>query len=239
MADLLSKYLAAGETTVSNLLLHHYHELGMSTGELMVYLELKSYLDAGQTPPLKAVAAHLGTEVSQVYDLIHSLTSHQFLTVTLKKNGAGQEAEEYDFAPLTAKLTHFLERDQGSNAASSAPTADQKSQLFTQLENGFGRLLNPMEISLVNDWLDKDHYDPAIIELALREAVLNGKFSFRYMDRILLNWRRHQLTTPAAVEADLRRFAEQKSGPAPGSSAAPTPKIPVFKLADQVKKGND
>ncbi|WP_276860211.1 DnaD domain-containing protein [Limosilactobacillus ingluviei] len=237
MVDVLSKYLQAGQTTVSNLLLHHYHDLGMSTSELMVYLELKSYLDMGQLPNIKQIATHLGTETSQVYELIHELVSHHFLAQRLQKNAAGQEAEVYDFSPLHARLLQYLEQPNHFNATpeQSAPQ-DAKERLFKQLESGFGRLLSPMEINLVNDWLTKDHYEPAIIELALRETVLNGKFSFRYMDRILMNWRHRKLTTVAAIEADLRRFAEQKAAPSAAESSAPTPHIPIFKLADQPRE---
>ena len=32
----MEKYVTAGTTAVSNLLLHHYHEIGMTTAEFMV-----------------------------------------------------------------------------------------------------------------------------------------------------------------------------------------------------------
>ena len=36
----------------------------------------------------------------------------------------------------------------------------------------------------------RDHYQPEILKLALREAVLNQAYSFNYVDRILLSWER-------------------------------------------------
>ena len=48
--DFLFSYLQAGETSISNLLLHHYREIGMTSGELLVYLELKSYIGELKTP---------------------------------------------------------------------------------------------------------------------------------------------------------------------------------------------
>lgn len=50
----LMTMLEAGSTNVSNLLLHHYHDIDMTTGELMVYLELKSYIDRGTRPRPRA-----------------------------------------------------------------------------------------------------------------------------------------------------------------------------------------
>ena len=56
----LVRYLKAGETSISNILLHHYHELGMSTAQLVVYLEFKSYLDRGVIDPdIRQIARHL------------------------------------------------------------------------------------------------------------------------------------------------------------------------------------
>ncbi|HJA73060.1 MAG TPA: DnaD domain protein [Candidatus Limosilactobacillus faecipullorum] len=236
--NILSKYLALGQTTISNVLLHHYHDLGMSTSEFMVYLELKSFLDRGQVPNIKQIAGYLGTEIDQVYEFIHELVSHQFLRQTLEKNESGQEAEVYDFSPLENKIATFLMKVQAPQITQQKVT---KEELFKKLESGFGRLLSPMEIGLVNNWLDDDHYDPAIIELALRETVLNGKYNFRYMDRILLNWRRRKLTTVQAVETDLKSYAEQRAGSAINSNSTnqmPTPHIPIFKLADQPKGKN-
>ena len=236
--NILSKYLALGQTTISNVLLHHYHDLGLSTSEFMVYLELKSFLDRGQVPNIKQIAGYLGTEIDQVYEFIHELVSHQFLRQTLEKNESGQEAEVYDFSPLENKIATFLMKVQAPQITQQKVT---KEELFKKLESGFGRLLSPMEIGLVNNWLDDDHYDPAIIELALRETVLNGKYNFRYMDRILLNWRRRKLTTVQAVETDLKSYAEQRAGSAINSNSTnqmPTPHIPIFKLADQPKGKN-
>ena len=49
--NILQRYLAAGETLISNLLLHHYKELGLTTSQLVLYLQLKSYQDQGVANP--------------------------------------------------------------------------------------------------------------------------------------------------------------------------------------------
>ena len=57
----------------------------------------------------------------------------------------------------------------------------------------------------IAQWLSIDHYTPEIIELALREAVLSQAYSLKYIDRILLNWQRHNLKTTDEVERFLKR----------------------------------
>ena len=62
-------------------------------------------------------------------------------------------------------------------------------------EQEFGRPLSASEFQRIGQWLEEDHYQPEIIKLALREAVLNQAYSFNYVDRILLSWERKNLKT--------------------------------------------
>lgn len=230
-ADLFVKLMDEGSTTISNLLLHHYHEIGMSTSELMVFLELQSYIERGNVnPSIAVIADHLGAETAQIYDLIQQLSTDHFLRQTLEKNDQGKEETRYDFTPLWHKLARLLE--EGSQRKQHAQQQNQRQKLFTAIQADFGRVLNPTEMSIVNDWIDKDHYDPQVIELALRETVLSGNYNFRYMDRILASWEQKGLKTPQAVEADQKRFNERRR-PAKSddhSGKAATGNIPIFKL---------
>lgn len=230
----IQAFINDGNTVISNLLLHHYHDIGMSTSELMVFIELRSYIDHGNgNPSVAKIAQHLGASVDQVYDLIQQMVSDGFLKQQLKKNDSGKEEIEYDFTPLINRLERW-HTDQKESQEDSQEQNDRQ-KIFQDIEMEFGRMLNPMEMSLINDWLDRDHYDPKIIKLALRETVLNGKYNFKYMDRILINWRNKNLQTPQEVEAELRRFDEQKSNyGSDNSHAKPSGHhIPIFKLGDK------
>lgn len=229
--DLFVKLIESGSTTISNVLLHHYHDIGMSTSELMVFLELRSYIEHGEVnPSIAKVAEHLGAETDQVYDLIQQLSRDQFLKQRLEKNEQGKEETHYDFSPLWHKLARLIA--QGHQRKQKAQQVNQRQELFTAIQADFGRVLNPTEMSIVNSWLDDDHYDPQVIELALRETVLSGNYNFRYMDRILASWERKGLKTPQAVEAEQKRFNERRhptsANQQPGSSS--TGHIPIFKL---------
>lgn len=228
----MEQYVAAGNTVISNLLLHHYHEIGMSTAELMVYIELRSYIDRGQSDPAVAqIAKHLGTSEDQVYDLINQMIKDRFMVQKMVKSADGKESMQYDFAPLLNKLKRLVENH--TTATQHQQTKNQRQELFATLETEFGRLLNPIEMSLVNDWLDQDHYDIEVIKLALRETVLNGKYNFKYMDRILSNWARQNLKTPQAVKAAQQQFDEQHHYTTDNSQQAIRPsgqKIPIFKI---------
>ena len=90
--DFLFSYLQAGETSISNLLLHHYREIGMTSGELLVYLELKSYIDRGiENPSITWIAENLQTDERIVYEQIHQMTEHQLLVQRMKRDEEGKE----------------------------------------------------------------------------------------------------------------------------------------------------
>src|SRR5699024_5904300 len=57
---------------------------------------------------------------------------------------------------------------------------------FTELAES----LSPFEIETINAWLDEDEIIPSLIKTALRESVLMGKLNFKYIDRILREWKK-------------------------------------------------
>ena len=78
-------------------------------------------------------------------------------------------------------------------------------QLYQGFEKEFGRPLSPIELEMIGQWLNTDHYSPELIRLALREAVLNQAYSLKYIDRILLAWERKNITTKEQVAADQKK----------------------------------
>lgn len=235
----MKRYLQAGVTSVSNLLLHHYHEIGMSTSELLVVLQLQSYIDRGlKNPSLAQIAHNLGAELKQIYDLIQQLDSDRLLKQQLVKNEDGKEETNYNFAPLWEKMSRLsFEQAQGQQ---QEVQTNQRQQLFNDIQSNLGRTISPMEISQVNAWLDEDHYDPQVIEMALRETVMSGSRNFRYMDRVLANWADKHLTTPEAIQAEEERFEAQRQGKDSASNDDPSQHldqpIPLFKLKPQKGK---
>lgn len=229
--DFLFSYLQAGETSISNLLLHHYREIGMTSGELLVYLELKSYIDRGiENPSITWIAENLQTDERTVYEQIHQMTEHQLLVQRMKRDAEGKETAYYDFSPLISRLVGCEGQIQSQQKNVKQTTAREK--LFAEIESEFGRPLTPMEITYVNDWLDKDHYEIEMIRLALKEAVINGSLRFRYMDSILMNWRKNNLKTPQEVEQDKQHYQSRMAQQGGHLGNRPIPNIPILKLPD-------
>ncbi len=59
--------------------------------------------------------------------------------------------------------------------------------IFTTFEEELGRPLSPMELELINGWLQNNVAEELIIG-ALKEAIYNGVKNFRYIDKIIYEW---------------------------------------------------
>lgn len=87
--------------------------------------------------------------------------------------------------------------------------------LIKFFEKDFGRPLGSTESEQVIKWLEKN--EPDVIKEALRRAVLNGKYNFKYIDRILLSWEKANKRTLREVleyEAAIEKQRAKKSPPA-------------------------
>ena len=231
-ASLLQHYLQAGETNISNLLLHHYKELGMTTSQFVLYLQFKSYQDRGiMNPDVRTIAKNLGTKERQVFEQLHQMMTNHLVEQKMRKMEDGKEDAIYDFSLLINKLALLNENDQEETI--KVENTNSRAEAFNQLEAEFGRPLSSMELQIVNDWLDKDNYSAIMIKLALRQAVMNSELNLQYMDRILQSWDRQGLRTERDINEHEKRFEQRKeAGQKPEKKTLKKPKIPIYKLGE-------
>lgn len=229
MTEFIQHYVQAGQTSLANYLLDHFREVGMTTDQLLVYLQLRRYMDRGEPlPDATVIANRLGWDKQRVYQLLHEMITQKLMVITTVTDSQGQKQDAYDFRLLTEKLSQLAVKTTQQVAEQSA--SNDRSVVFEQIETEFGRPLSPLEMESITQWLDEDHYRPELIQLALKEAVLSQAYSLKYMDRILLSWERKNLKTAAQVQREKDRQTPRRS-----QSAAPTteiPDIPIFKLTD-------
>lgn len=199
MSDTLAAYLQNGQTTFSQALFDHFAQSALTQREFVVYLFLAAWSQHHQeAPALDQLAQSTKLGKQDLYTVIETLIQKKAIALVQTRDSHGRSVDQYDVTPLLKQLLT-------STPTQAKPEAQGGQQVFSQIEVEFGRPLSPIEQQTINDWLTVDHYDPALIKLALREAVLNQAYSLRYMDRILLNWEKRHLTTPAQVQAEQER----------------------------------
>ncbi|KEZ13922.1 Replication protein [Lactiplantibacillus plantarum] len=238
MESLAAALVNDGQTTIANALLAHYREIGVTNDELLVYLQFKRLIDQGnQFPDAAVIAKSLGESTNAVFQRLHEMLAKKLLTIESITADDKKIHDRYNFDGLYDKLAVALKKQPVSTQASEQATSENSRQkVFRAIQTEFGRDLSPIEMESISKWFDEDHYEPEVIELALREAVLRQVYNLTYMDRILLNWQKRNLKTAAQVEAERQRSIEQRLNSAPqpqrqtGANAGP--KIPLFKLGE-------
>ncbi|WP_435397562.1 DnaD domain-containing protein [Lactiplantibacillus plantarum] len=239
MESLAAALVNDGQTTIANALLAHYREIGVTNDELLVYLQFKRLIDQGnQFPDAAVIAKSLGESTNAVFQRLHEMLAKKLLTIESITADDQKIHDRYNFDGLYDKLAVALKKQPVSTQASEQATSENSRQkVFRAIQTEFGRDLSPIEMESISKWFDEDHYEPEVIELALREAVLRQVYNLTYMDRILLNWQKRNLKTAAQVEAERQRSIEQRLNSAPqpqrqtGANAGP--KIPLFKLGEE------
>ena len=89
--QVLQTWLKAGDTTVSNVLLTYYRQIGLSNEELVLIIQLKAMIDQGSLfPDTKQIADRMGSSTDQVFQGIHELIKKQVLTIETETSPDGK-----------------------------------------------------------------------------------------------------------------------------------------------------
>ncbi|MGM8365372.1 DnaD domain-containing protein [Virgibacillus sp. W0181] len=168
--------------TIPSKLITSYTSIGLNEHEVMVILQIHRFLqNKNNFPTPLELASHLTINEKECANILRKLIQRNVLEIKQSKNDKNQLSEAYSLNPLWEKL--FTEQNNDQNDL-------QEGSLFILFEQEFGRPLSPFEIETINVWLDEDKISPALIKAGLRESVLMGKLNFKYIDRILREWKK-------------------------------------------------
>ena len=86
---------------------------------------------------------------------------------------------------------------------------EDNEDVFKVLEKELGKPLSPIEIEIVKAWKESNYSDEIIRE-AIKESVMNGVASLRYIDKILYEWSKKGIKTEEDVEKNRKQFREKE-----------------------------
>ena len=198
----------SGNLVLPSELLLNYNRLFSSSDDFLVwqFFYLQNTTVLGELSPSQ-IAEKIGKNVTEVNQAISRLTEKGLLQYrTIELNG---EIEVIFDATLALERLDQLFEKQAPNQVQSAPN-DLKSLVDT-FQQELGRLLSPFEIEDLEKSLKEDGTSADLIKEALREAVLNGKPNWKYIQAILRNWRHEGIKSVAQVEA--KRLEREASNP--------------------------
>ncbi|KRM88112.1 DnaD domain-containing protein [Lacticaseibacillus thailandensis] len=202
--------LTAGSTSFSDLLFSQFAASSLTRDELLAYLYIDRYVQHHRDAPnLQALAQATKMTTTEFNHCVANLVSKGAITISTGTDARGRMTDVYDTKPLIKHwLTNAEPAADHSAGAPAATTVDPVRHLQQQVETEFGRMLTPIEQQTIRAWLNEDHYDPEVVALALREAVLNQAYSLKYMDRVLITWEKRNLRTVQAIKQAQREFNE-------------------------------
>ncbi|MFC0271639.1 DnaD domain protein [Metabacillus herbersteinensis] len=197
----------SGNVSIPGILLNYYSRLGITEEELMVLIQVKKFKENGNHFPTPTeLSEYMSITTSTCTSVLRSLLQRGFLHIEeLEQNAILYEM--YSLKPLWEKLYSFLMQDE-----KKTKNLEEEQSLYTVFENEFGRPLSPFECETLTIWIDQEDYDPVIIKAALRESVMSGKLNFRYIDRILFEWRKNGIRTIEQARNYSKKFRQQQKG---------------------------
>lgn len=201
----LRAWTEQGNVAIPQLFLKYYKDLKMTDDEALILIHLLSFHSEGiDFPTPSDLSQRLQINDNEVSMKLQRLMQKGFLEISQGVDANGKLTEKFSIYPLWQRILDHLEMTSMSNE--KVVQKNEEGEIFSIFEQEFGRLLSPMELETISMWLDTDHHSPAIIKAALKEAVLAGKVSLRYIDRILFEWKKKNITSIKQVEKHSEQF---------------------------------
>ncbi|WP_085992055.1 DnaD domain-containing protein [Oceanobacillus senegalensis] len=193
---------------VPNKLLTTYKELELDEKEVVVIIQLLYFIKENiDFPTPSDIANHMTIDEKECAQILRKLVQKNVLSIEQLENEQHILSESYSLNPLFERL-YFTEEKKDEEIQADG-------SIFILFEQEFGRPLSPFEIEMVNSWLDEDKIEPALIKAGLRESVLMGKLNFKYIDRILREWKKKGIHTVEQARNASKNFHQNKQGLAP------------------------
>ncbi|MFD6441097.1 DnaD domain-containing protein [Peribacillus sp. NPDC060186] len=226
----LYAWFKEGTITIPSFLLTNYKTMGLNEQEMVLLLQLQSFIDKGNHFPAPSqLSERMTLQESECLFLIQRLVQRGFVEMLVESNQEiGQE--KYSLAPLYEKMMDcFLK---SLKQAESAEVQKAGESLYTIFEQEFGRPLSPFECETLAMWMEDDH-QPEIIKSALREAVISGKLNFRYIDRILFEWKKNGVKTLEQAREQGQKFRVHQKRDRKIEPSQPMKDVPFYNWLEQ------
>lgn len=205
------EWMTEGHVSVPAALFKHYADVGLNEAECMLILQIHAYKSEGNPfPTPEQMSERMSISSEKCIAMLRALVKKGALALEHHQDESnGVYSESYSLMPLWDKLLFYYFENQ------QAPS-EQGEDMFSLFEREFGRTLSPIECEQMAMWKDEDEHSDPLIKMALKEAVLAGVMNFRYIDRILLEWKKNGIKTVDQAKQygeKFRRHRQNQSEP--------------------------
>lgn len=166
------------------ILVDNYKKLGLNENELSIILVTNSLIQKGVdfiTPDI--IALKMTLDFQEIDTCFTNLIKKDILTLE------GSEKLHISIEPLKKKLISIFYDE--IKKETSNPTNKEQDDIFVLFETEFGRALSQFEVNTIKDWFEQGNTATTIKE-ALNVATLAKVKTIRYIDKVLLEWKRRE-----------------------------------------------
>ncbi len=140
----------------------------------------------------------LGFDEEKIFNTFTSLINKKYIEMVVTNNN-GEVIEQIKLDPLYDRLALNKKTDSTNN-----------KDIYAMFENELGRTLSSFEYEMINKWIEKGVSEETI-KSALKEAVLNGVRSFKYIDKIVYEWSKKGIKSKIKEEQQKEEKTEDDS----------------------------
>ncbi|MDD4334229.1 MAG: DnaD domain protein [Desulfotomaculaceae bacterium] len=241
-----------GFTFIPSMLIKIYSRIGITDFQMMLLIHLirfkieeKNYYPAPET-----IAEVMESDPTKIKKELTDLLEKEIIAVSeyCDKN-TNVIFEGYDFEPLFLKVSdvwastrarEIVESENLIKAASmkndflNSKLRDKPTGLISTFEKEFGRPLSPIEVDQIHIWAGEA--ESFLVIEALKRAVLRGKHNFKYINSILIEWKKNNLQTLEAITEYDQDFLKRRSASRPLKSQQGTAKDLQTTVKDSKEK---
>ena len=204
----LESMLQKGTVLLPKVFFNKFSELNLNMNECFLLMELWyfKYEEGNEFPTEDLLCKAMGIDEGQLFLLLSNVIQKGMVAHEENKGSI-----RYSLTPLLEKIFDLWSKEEKidkqcnieekKEIASDEAIVSHNSNMYQLFEGEFGRILSPIEIDNIQEWLYEKMYSESMIKEALTEAVLIGKLNFKYIDRILLDWEKKGVNSADENEA--------------------------------------
>lgn len=169
--DRLREIIKEKDFVINPIILKNIGKFNLTVNEfllLLFFINIKPELD---TNKINSVLSLSEEDALSAFD---SLINKGLIEVKINKS--------------ESKITEEISLDNFYNKLLlNIPEEKKESDIYSVFEKEFSRTLSPMECETITKWIEGGVSEDTI-KSALKEAVLNGVYNLRYIDKIIYEW---------------------------------------------------
>ena len=146
------------------------------------------------------ISKEFNLKLEDVMNAFNNLIIHELVKIETYKDKDGKNTEILSFDNLYKIIDISLDEESKEK---------EKLTIFDMIEKEFGRELSPIELEIINGWLDMGNSED-IIKEALKEATYNGVKNLRYIDKILCEWGKKGFKSVEDINKHLKSKDEEE-----------------------------